>query len=362
MSAAEKTPKSKSESKKKRKSKRQASSPLFASGHVNGVNTSERISEQRKKCKSDKSDNNSETVSAFLSNLNFVYDPNMTFQPQGTQFGMPQQQPYIQSPPPNQFGFGLQAPTAPPPWATKLLEDMEQIKQKLQGMDKIEKTVNLINAKVSDLETKMKSLDTRLIANEKSCEFISSVNEQNKTELKATKDELSEMTKSCKQLEKETSSMKEKLVDLESRSMRENLMFYGIPEAGRDENCEELVKHVCKDTLKLQNADQMIFDRAHRIGAKTGPRPRPIVVKFHYYHEREMVRKRSFDYSDTLKAGNMGIGAQLPKETRDARKQHYPTMKRAKSEGKQVKFVGSKLYIDGVEHVQAGQGPPPMDH
>ena len=367
MSATEKTPKSKKESKKKRKNKRQASLPLFASRqlHVNGVNTCERNNEQRKKYKSDKLDNNSKTVSDFLSSLNFVYDPNMTFQPQGTQFGMSQQrQPYIQSPPPNQFGFGLQAPAAPPPWAAKLLEDMEQIKQKLQGMDKIEKTVNLINPEVSDLETKMKSLDTRLIANEKSCEFISSINEQNKTELKATKDELSEMTKSCKNLEKETNFMKEKMVDLESRSIRENLMFYGIPEAGREENCEELVKTVCKDTLKLENADQMLFDRAHRVGARPGPKPRPIVVKFHYYHERELVRKRSFDYSDTLKSGNMGIGAQLPKETREARKQYYPAMKKAKSEGKKVKFVGSKLYIEGIEDVQAGQssGPPPMDH
>ena len=58
-------------------------------------------------------------------------------------------------------------------------------------------------------------------------------------------------------------------------------------EAGREENCEELVKTVCKDTLKLQTADQMLFDRAHRVGARPGPKPRPIVVKFHYYHERE---------------------------------------------------------------------------
>lgn len=108
----------------------------------------------------------------------------------------------------------------------------------------------------------------------------------------------------------------------------------------------------------------MLFDRAHRVGARPGPKPRPIVVKFHYYHERELVRKRSFDYSETLKSGNMGIGAQLPKETREARKQYYPAMKKAKSEGKKVKFVGSKLYIEGVEYVQAGQssGPPPMDH
>ena len=80
------------------------------------------------------------------------------------------------SPPPqfaNAFGFHASAP----PWVAKLLDDMEQVKQKLQGIDKNEKTVNLINSKVSDLELKMGDLDKRLTENEKSCQFISNSNE-----------------------------------------------------------------------------------------------------------------------------------------------------------------------------------------
>ena len=64
------------------------------------------------------------------------------------------QHPYLQNPPPPQFtgAFGFQA--SAPPWAAKLLDDMEQVKQNLQGIDTIEKTVDLINTKVSDLEIK----------------------------------------------------------------------------------------------------------------------------------------------------------------------------------------------------------------
>ena len=88
---------------------------------------------------------------------------------------------------------------------------------------------------------------------------------------------------------------------------------------------------------------------------------RPIVVKFHYYHERELVRKWSFDYADVMKQANMGVGAQRPKDIRDARKPLYPAMKKAKDEGKELKFVGKKLFIGGVEHVEAGAsaGPTP---
>ena len=100
------------------------------------------------------------------------------------------QTPFMRSPPPNQFNnsnFGFQ--TSTPPWASKLLEDVEQIKQKMQSIDKIEKNVNFISFKVSDLENKMRNLDTRVTENEKSCQFISNINETNKTDLKKAKDD-----------------------------------------------------------------------------------------------------------------------------------------------------------------------------
>lgn len=145
-------------------------------------------------------------------------------------------------------------------------------------------------------------------------------------------------------------------------------MSYGIAEGGDDENCEDLVKGVCRDVLKITTANQMLFDRAHRVGRKNGTKARPIVVKFHYYHERELVRKRAFEHGEALKYANLGIGAQLPKDIRNGRKPLYPAMKKAKDEGKNVKFIGKKLFIEGVEHVEAGAsagpppGPPPMDH
>ena len=170
----------------------------------------------------------------------------MSFTPQSTSNNM--SQPSYVSSPPGRFGataFGYQAtpPPPPPPWATKLLEDMEHVKQKLQCVEKNEKTVNMINAKVTDLETQMKSLDIRVNETEKSCKFISEANESNKKELKNAKDSLSNLQKSCQDIEKDAQSLKKKnenldakLIEFEARSMRENLMFYGIPEGGEHEN------------------------------------------------------------------------------------------------------------------------------
>ena len=106
-----------------------------------------------------------------------------------------------------------------------------------------------------------------------------------------------------------------------------------------------------------------IFGRAHRVGAKTGSKVRSIVVRLHHYHERELVRKRLFIYSDALKEDNMGIGAQLPKELRDARKPFYPAMNKAKTEGENVKFLGTKLFIACEEYVEpnGASNPTPVD-
>ena len=136
------------------------------------------------------------------------------------------QTPCMQGSPPVAFpnAFGLQAST--PSWAAMLLDDVEQIKQKIQSIDKVEKTVNIINSKVSVLETKMADLDTRLTQNETSCEFISSINDENTKELKSTKEDLSKLQKSCKGLQTDVKTLRQKheeidskLIDLEARSM-----------------------------------------------------------------------------------------------------------------------------------------------
>jgi len=92
----------------------------------------------------------------------------------------------------------------------------------------------------------------------------------------------------------EIEQSKDELLDIKARSMRENLMFFGIPEstAGQTENCQQLVKELIR--LKLQlDIEHMHFDRSHRLWAKTASKTRLINVKFHNYQTRETVRQKS---------------------------------------------------------------------
>jgi hypothetical protein len=87
---------------------------------------------------------------------------------------------------------------------------------------------------------------------ERSCQFIGDENDERKTEyvtIKQQMHELNEMYKeaesSIKTHQQEANKFKD-ILDLKARSMRENLLFYGIPESihGINENCSELIKNL----------------------------------------------------------------------------------------------------------------------
>ena len=70
------------------------------------------------------------------------------------------------------------------------------------------------------------------------------------------------------------------------------------------------------------------------------------------------MRQTSYSCTDELNAANLGIGIQIPKEIREARKPLYPVMKKAKDEGNSVRFNGKTLLINGKEYTSDQQ----MEH
>lgn len=238
--------------------------------------------------------------------------------------------------------------SAPPSWLSDLINDVKQIKVSLEKLDKIERTVNSISLKVTTLETKVSSMETKVNQVEDSCTFISKENDDRKRELEKAKSEIKTLKSDCKSLETKNSKLETKVTDLESRSMRDNLLFYGIDEGGEHENCERLIKEVCINHLQMPEAKDMLIDRAHRVGAMKNNKPRPIVAKFHYYAQKEAVKSRSYERANELKQANKGIGMQWPQQVREARKALYPVMQQQKQNGKNVKLVRDKLYIDGT--------------
>ena len=88
--------------------------------------------------------------------------------------------------------------------------------------------------KLNQLETKVDSIDKRVIDVEKNCSFINEKYEKYSTELKSAQNKIKQLHQSCDALkenitflETDRDQLKTKVQDLEFRSMRENLIFYG---------------------------------------------------------------------------------------------------------------------------------------
>ena len=73
------------------------------------------------------------------------------------------------------------------------------------------------------------------------------------------------------------------------------------------------------------------------MGSNRARKPRPIVVKFHKYNDREVVRVKSYEDTirATLRGSNQGVGTHSPQQYREARKALHEYTKRE-----------DKLYVD----------------
>ena len=261
---------------------------------------------------------------------------------------------------PFQYGFQTPASTTPPSWATQIMEDVKSLKGVIPKIDKIEASIQTLTLKMSQIETKLTTLDKKVNDMDKAVTFMDSGFESQKKELDESKEEIKrlkrnyqDMGASVKKCETQNEAVSDKVLDLESRSMRENLIFYGIHESQRiddetgDENCERLVKDLISTKLEI-NTENMTIDRAHRLGGPRAKKPRPIVVKFHQYSDRETVRVKSRNEAVKmrLRESNQGIGVQQPQQYREARRALFEQAKREEERGKRTRIVGNKLYVN----------------
>ena len=360
-----------------KRKKRRVKSKQDKNGHVHSVNVNKDSggSGEVSTCQSQSSPSLSSLVRIYSDpyytstspDMSNLQNPQQAVQMQGT---LQNPMTFSSSPPPPQSmvaqpGFTPQVHmNYKPDWANELIENVRMVKQEIGKLSGIEKTLSSINMKVINLETKVNNMETQLGSCDKACSFLSDEYDKHKKELESTKNTVSDLKKKCGELEAKTvehqnerSKLNRKILDLEARSMRDNLIFHGLPEIV-GENCDNVVKNFCRYQLDMGNeADDLTFDRVHRIGRPENQRVgsiRPIVAKFHKYSERETVREIGYQKREVLKRDNTAVKVQLPSKVLERRKPLYQVFEKAKNEGKRVKFVLDKLFINGREYI-----PPP---
>ena len=132
--------------------------------------------------------------------------------------------------------------------------------------------------------------------------------------------------------EKKISICADKVVDLTARSMANNILISGIAGDQLGENCKEKVLTLLRDKMNMTVEDTEV-EVAHRLGAKTGTKPRTVVVRCVF-----ALRDRVFQFTKNLKditneqGDSYFVNPQLPEplavERRD-REEQYRSIKKS---------------------------------
>lgn len=106
-----------------------------------------------------------------------------------------------------------------------------------------------------------------------------------------------EMKETLLPVVKENLQMRDKVVDLESRSRRNNMRIYGVPEEKEGRSVIEFVNKLFKCHLTLPEGLDLCIQWAHRasiLKPSAVASPRSIIVNFLEFHVKELVFRKAW--------------------------------------------------------------------
>ena len=264
-----------------------------------------------------------------------------------------------QSPSLSQGYTCMQGPTVMGPGEqfSALIQRLDNIDTKLTQLEGIQLSVNKITGRLDQMDLRIQNVECKMKGIEESREFDStSVDEikQKHIELDSFKAKISEFEHNQNKI---SQAIQRDITDIKGRSMRDNLLFFGIPEVREKDkrengsDCVDKVLDIIETHMKIEGAKQDIkLHRAHRIGKYNPQKTRPVVAKFAFYPDRERVRLSA----NTLERA-YGVSQQFPPEVMETLKRLIPIMLEARQQEKEAYISVDKLYINGKLYREPGQ-------
>ena len=243
-----------------------------------------------------------------------------------------------------------------PPWAMQMMKQMTSLQlTTTTALDDLKSTVSelkgsitAVSSRVSNIEAtvnKLSCLPTRVDELEKTASFISDSYDAVKGELEHQYKEIRRLQDLNKTMSDQISDLGESKIKDQERSMKQNLMFFGLPESD-NENTEQVLHDFMKTKLpSIKDNLPLRFERAHRFGSKKS-QPRPIVCRFSFFKDRELVRNSSKD----LRHSNFSIKEQLPREVVNRRKILHKKFQEARQQNRHATLHRDILVIEGTEY------------
>ncbi|KAK3097448.1 hypothetical protein FSP39_009714 [Pinctada imbricata] len=261
---------------------------------------------------------------------------------------------------------------------------LDEILVRLAKLDVIEAKLSALDNSVTSLNVRVNVVEVKTTELEKSVDFISDTVEEAKSALDTVKSvgnavnetkaaiqdiksmkkvqvdsqrherTIETMCKSMDTLRKQNRELEEQITDLRWRSMKNNLIITGLPGENRGEDTERTVRAFLDCEMGIKN---VAIGNTHRFGRFNRGKPRPIVIRFLFAHDREMVLRNRYK----LRGSPFSVREQFPVEMEDRRRKLFPVADQMRDRGHHVKIVRDKLFVDGELYDPSDDDEPELD-
>ena len=207
---------------------------------------------------------------------------------------------------------------------SKIETEIGDIKSMKNHLTKNSNDLVEMQSKMNSMQTKMQEYHHSVQNYSEICDDITGSNSSFDMRINQIESKLARLERQQEELEIRQDQTDERSIDTQWRSMRENLIFSGIPESTsfreNGEDCEGTIKELIQENMNIDR--EIPFDRVHRLGKYNSKHqyPRPIVAKFTFFKDRELVRKSAHS---ALAGSNIFVKEQFPKEIETERKRLY---------------------------------------
>lgn len=157
-----------------------------------------------------------------------------------------------------------------------------------------------------------------------------------------TKAEMSPPPQASVNVDENISKLQDKIDDLENRSRRSNVLFFGVTDTDESETwecSERLVTEFCSNRLGITVSS---IARAHRLGGFSSAKKRPIIAKFYNDKDVELVLGQGLKLKNTP----FSISRDYSEAVRDKRRKLLQFSKTIKKDGDRVRVAFNKLFVN----------------
>ena len=196
-----------------------------------------------------------------------------------------------------------------------------------------------------ELMDKVETLSTRVVKHEERLKAMEDTVKGGVDEVKELTENYTTLLKRVEKVEERTSIQEDKSVDQEARSRRNNLIVQGLKEtAGENEaKCMKMAHEFVKEQCKV--TEPVVIERAHRIGNEHAKKPRPFIMRFLDYNDRQTVKRARINLP---RDSGLSISDDLPRAVRQARQRLNEEVARHKAANNDVWVTyPAKLFVGG---------------